>query len=95
MNNILVPPIYLVSRSIAHLEVSHTSGTLVVLRWRSASFWPYLFPSGTPRKSIQRIVEFSDPSGIFDSSHLNFPTIFDACRFRAPVLVIHLDASFS
>lgn len=32
-----------------------------------------------------------DPSGVCEDSHLWFPTIFSACGFRAPVLVIYLD----
>ena len=74
-------------------NVSHARGTLIVPKRSSARFWPYLFPLGHPRDSVSRIIEFSDPSGIFDDYHLGFPTIFSACDFRAPVLVIYLDAS--
>ena len=84
---------FLVARTLAHLKTSRARGSLMVPKWPSASFWPYLFPLGHPRDSVSRIIEFSDPSGIFDDSHLGFPTIFSACGFRAPVLVIYLDAS--
>lgn len=93
VNNYLVPPVFLVARTLAHLETSRARGTLIAPKWPSASFWPYLFPLGHPRDSVSRIIEFSDPSGIFDDSHLGFPTIFSAFGFRAPVLVIYLDAS--
>ena len=93
VNNYLVPPVFLVARTLAHLETSCARGTLIVPKWPSASFWPYLFPLGHPRDSVSRIIEFSDPSGIFDDSHLGFPSIFSACGFRAPILVIYLDAS--
>ena len=93
VNNYLVPPVFLVARTLAHLEKSLSRGTLIVPKWPSASFWPSLFPLGHPRDSVSRIIEFSDPSGIFDDSHLVFPTIFSACGFRALVLVIYLDAS--
>ena len=93
VNNYLVPPVFLVTRSLAHLETSLVRGTVIVPKWPSASFWPYLFPLGHPRDSVSQIIEFSDPSGIFDDSHLGFPTIFSASGFRAPVLVIHLYAS--
>ena len=93
VNNYLVPPIFLVTRTLAHLETSRARGTLTVPKRPSASFWPYLFPLGHPRDSVSRIIEFSDPSGISDDSHLGFPTIFSACGFRGPVLVIYLDAS--
>ena len=93
VNNYLVPPVFLVARTLAHLETSRAHATPIAPKWPSASFWPYLFPLGHPRDSVSRIIEFSDPSGIFDDSHLGFPTIFSACGFRAPVLVIYLDAS--
>ena len=93
LTTILVPPVFLVARTLAHLETSRARGTLIAPKWPSASFWPYLFPLGHPRDSVSRIIEFSDPSGIFDDSHLGFPTIFSAFGFRAPVLVIYLDAS--
>ena len=93
VNNYLVPPVFLVARTLAHLETCRARGTLIVPKWPSARFWPYLFRLGHRRDSVSRIIEFSDPSGIFDDSHLGFPTIFIACSFRAPVLVIYLDAS--
>ena len=93
VNNYLVPPVFLVARTLAHLETSRARGKLIVPKWPSASFWPYLFPLGHPRDSVSRINEFSDPSDIFNDSHLGFPTIFSACGFRALVLVIYLDAS--
>ena len=93
VNSCLVPPVFLVARTLAHLETSRAHGTLIAPNWPSASFWHYLFPLGHPRDSVSQIIEFSDPSGIFDDSHLGFPTIFSACGFRTPVLVIYLDAS--
>ena len=81
VNNYLVPPIFLVARTLAYLETSRAHGTLIAPKWPSARFWPYLFPLGHPRDSVSRIIEFSDPSGIFDDSHLGFPTIFSACGF--------------
>ena len=93
VNNNLVPPVSLVAGTLAHLETSLPRTTLIVPKWPSASFYPYLFPLGHPRDSVSRIIEFSDPSGAFDDSHLGLPTIFSACGFRAPVLVIYLDSS--
>ena len=90
--NYLVPPIHLVARTVSHLEVCRALGVLIIPKWISASFWPFIYPCGVPRSSVIRVVEFSDPTGIFDSSHLNFSTIFGSHNFRSPVLVVHLDA---
>ena len=93
VNNYLVPPIFLVARTLAYLETSRAHGTLIAPKWPSARFWPYLFPLGHPRDSVSRIIEFSDPRQVF----LTIPTwgslLFLALAvFRAPVLVIYLDA---
>ena len=53
----LVPPVFLVARTLAHLETSRARGTLIVPKWPSASFWPYLFPLGHPRDSVSRIIK--------------------------------------
>ena len=37
-NNWLVPPIYLISRTIFHLEVCDARGVLVIPKWLSAAF---------------------------------------------------------
>ena len=93
INNYLVPPVFLVARTLAHLETSLAGGTLIVPKWPSASFWPYLNPLGHRQGSVSLIIKFTDPSGIFEDSHFGFPTIFSACGFHAFVLVIYLNAS--
>ena len=40
--NWLVPPIFLIIRTINHLEFCKARGILVVPLWRSAQFWPIL-----------------------------------------------------
>ena len=59
-NNWLVPPIYLISRTIFHLEVCGARG--VIQKWLSAAYWPIVFPMGGLRPSVLQVVEFSDPS---------------------------------
>ena len=41
-NNYLCPPIFLIPRVIRHAENCLVQGTLVLLVWSSASFWPLL-----------------------------------------------------
>ena len=55
-NNWLVPPIYLISRTIFHLEVCGARGVLVIPKWLSAAFWPTVFPMGGLRPSVLQVV---------------------------------------
>ena len=45
-NNWLVPPVYLISRVIFHLEACSAPSVLVVPKWPSAVFWTIIFPTG-------------------------------------------------
>jgi len=59
-NNWLVPPIYLVTKAVKHLLYCRGVGRLVVPKWPSASFWPFLFDkSGHKKGFILEILELS------------------------------------
>ena len=88
-NNWLVPPIYLISRTIFHLEVCGARGVLVVPKWPSAAFWPTVFPMGGLRPSVLQVVEFSDPSFARDGHN----TIFCRFRFKSALIALLLDGS--
>ena len=45
-NNWWCPPPYLGPRLIQHARLTNAYGTLVVLQWPSAPYWPLLFPDG-------------------------------------------------
>ena len=61
-NNWLAPPIHLISRVILQIVHCQAQATLICPEWKSAPFWPLLFPDGTNyRNEIQEIVEFSYP----------------------------------
>ena len=92
-NNWLVPPIYLISRTIFHLEVCGVRGVLVIPKWLSAAFWPTVFPMGGLRPSVRQVVEFSDPSFVFAPFRDGHNTIFCPFRFRSAVLALLLDGS--
>ena len=51
-NNWLFPPIYLIPRVIRHAQATGAKGTLIVPQWRSAPFWPLLFPNGSDSASF-------------------------------------------
>ena len=90
-NNWLVPPVYLISRTILHLGVSRAGGVLLVPKWLSAVFWPILFSRFGSRFSVKQVLEFTDPSSTFAPSRLH--TIVSPFRFRSSVLVVRLNAS--
>ena len=90
-NNWLVPPIYLISRTIFHSEVCGARGVLVIPKWLSAAFWPTVFPMGGLRPSVLQVVEFSDPSFVFAPARDGHNTIFCRFRFKSSVLALLLD----
>ena len=64
--NWLCPPMHLVNRVIQHAKRTNAEGTLIVPCWRSAPFWPVLFPDGvTPAKFIQNVQELPQREGLF------------------------------
>ena len=93
-NNWLMPPIYLNSRAIFHLEVCGARGVLVIRKWLSAAFsWPTVFSMGGLRPSVRQVVEFSDPSFVFAPVRDDHNTIFCPFRFKSAVLASLLDGS--
>lgn len=92
-NNWLVPPIFLVVKTVKYLISSKAVGTLVVPKWKSASFWPYIYKDKcATHEYVIDILEFKDVSGIYVQGQ-NKNTVFGSDRFLSPVLVIRLDAS--
>ena len=92
-NNWLVPPIYLISRTIFHLEVCGVRGVLDIPKWLSAAFWPTVFPMGGLRPFVRLVVEFPDPSFVFAPLWDGHNTIFCLFRFKSAVLALLLDGS--
>lgn len=92
-NNWLVPPVYLISRVIFHLEACSARGVLVVPKWPSAVFWPIIFPAGGRRASVIQVIEFADPSFVFAPAREGHNTIFCPFRFKSAVLAVYLDGS--
>lgn len=90
-NNWLVPPIYLVSRTIFHLLACKGKGTLIVPKWPSSSFWPILFKNnGVKQDFIKDILEFKAGQNIFMNKNC-INCIFDSRRFNSKVLAIRLE----
>jgi len=60
--NWICPSLYLVPRVLCHAEKTHAAGTLIVPVWRSAPFWPIIYPDGIhPAKFITETKTFGKP----------------------------------
>ncbi|KAK3097826.1 hypothetical protein FSP39_013568 [Pinctada imbricata] len=82
VNGWFVPPPSIVTRVLKYMKQCYAYGTLIVPFWKSASFWPFLYPNG--QGFIKEIVgvielpirkEFYIPgkcTGIFGKSDLPF-----------------------
>ena len=55
--NWICPPPYLIPRVIRHAQKTKAKGTLIVPLWRSALFWPMLFPcKDIPAKFVMKTI---------------------------------------
>ena len=82
-NNLLCPPISLIGSTIKHLKFCKARGTLLVPVWRSAYFWPLLFPNGIHTASF--VKEFRVVKPFFISNNCNIfkgYTNFDCMALR-------------
>lgn len=64
--NWLVPPVHLISKTIDHIALSNCDGVLVAPAWKSASFWPKLFPAQSQRGENLLRVFTVDGRGVFE-----------------------------
>ena len=63
--NWLCPPTYLINRVIQNAKVTKAEGTLIVPAWRSAPFWPILYPDGcNPADFIKKVRELPQREGL-------------------------------
>ncbi len=88
--NWLVPPINCICKAIDHIRVCACDAVLVVPAWRSAVFWPKLFPLGgqCPRGLVRAFVF---PGKNVFCAGTQKSSIFSS-RFQGEVLVAHFRA---
>ena len=87
-NNWLVPPIYLVPKTIRHLVNCEAVGTLIVPKWKSAQFWPLIFDKYSVwSENISDILEFDYDKRIFIQGR-NKHALFGSNRFSSKVLAV-------
>ena len=90
-NNWLVPPISLVTKAVKHLLYCRGAGTLILPKWPSASFWPFLFDKLGHRKGfISDIMEFESGLNIFRYAGHSKKCVFNSLRFNSKVMAIRI-----
>ena len=91
-NNWLVPPINLVAKSILHLKMCKASGTLIVPKWPSSSFWTLIFKMNLEYQPyVIEVLEFSPNQNIFVHGN-NKNALLGAPDFSSEILAIRLRA---
>ena len=89
-NNWLVPPIDLVIRAIIHLVACKAKSTLIVPKWKSATFLPLIFNKNLEYKPyVKDVIEFSNTCGIFEQWS-NKNTNFGVEPFGTQILAVCL-----
>ena len=92
-NNWLVPPIYLISKTIRHVCTCKATATLVVPLWYSGVFWPLIVNSGGFFQSfVKDWFIFKNPNGIFVPGRFS-KTFFGTPNFKSKVIALRLDFS--
>ena len=90
-NNLLAPPIYLVSRVINYVLFCKAMGTLIIPWWFSAPFWPMLVGHSDKIKYFMvDSLQFGNARGIFVQGSVK--SIFNY-SFKSPVLALKLDGT--
>ena len=90
-NNYLVPPMYLVTKAIKHLQSSKGQGTLVVPFWPSASFWPFLqsYPSKEFNSYVVDFKVSTQPHQCFQLGN-NKSSLIGSNKFKSQILACSL-----
>ena len=85
----LVPPVYIIHRVIAKLKKDKASGILVLPKWPSASFWPFVCHNGEYINEVVDFLEFSHPTGFFKAGSCK-KSVFAKAKFNSSVMVMFL-----
>ena len=90
-SNYMVPPVYLVGRTIKQLKFFKGRGVLVVPFWVSASFWIYLCDKENKFKSfVKDYMIFEDPSFCVRQGS-NKDCFIGSLGFQSKILALFLD----
>ena len=85
----LVPPIHLIGKVINKLLNGDMHGSLLVPLWRSAHWWPVLFPMGTCQKAVKMCLELMPQADNFTEGTCKW-NLFDSLVPRHRVLIVRI-----
>ena len=90
--NWLVPPPILVPETVRHLLLCKAKGVLITPAWKSARYWPLLFPCKQPAWFVKDFFEIPQ-GGQFIIPGEQPGSIFTPGRFKGKLLAVLLDAT--
>ena len=89
-NNWVAPPVPLVSAAIKHMQKSRCVGSLVIPKWKTASFWPLIVEeSGHFRDFVKSLISFGKDTRFFETGRGNF--FNNKCKFE--MIIMRLDCT--
>jgi hypothetical protein len=86
----LVPPPKLIIKPVSHCKLSHAVGVMIIPKWKSALFWPFIATEDGWAQGISLLYEYENPCNFF----LRGPfgnSVFTEGKFAGNVLVLKLD----
>jgi hypothetical protein len=86
----LVPPPNLIIKTIGHCKICKSSGVIIIPKWKSAIFWPYVMHSDGLAEGISLLYEYKTPVDFFCRGPFG-NSVFTEGKFTSNVLVLKLD----
>jgi len=86
----LVSPPKLVIKAIEHCKVSKAQGIIIIPKWTSAIFWPYIWSNGCFVQGLKLLYEYKNPKHFFVGCPFG-NSVFSGEVFKGNVLIIKLD----
>ena len=90
-NNLLVPPVSEIIRTIRKLECEKVRGTLVLPFWKSAAFWPFLLAGPGIFKYFINDREVFHGSKWLQQGHCKF-SLLGSRNFSSAMLALHIQS---
>ena len=83
---LMVPPISLIPRALAHAKLCRCKGVIIVPLWTSASFWPYLV--GDYKEYIVDFLQVKGKNVLMQGKNTN--SLFGSNAFQGDLLALNL-----
>ena len=90
-NNLLVPPVCMISKVIKHMETCKASGTLITPYWVSASFWPLVANSTTNFKTFVKDYKIMDNSKFCVSQENSSKCLIGSKDFKSKIIAMKIE----